>query len=427
VWESRWTLWAWCAQPSGRRWLLRGLLAFALIGGLVWVRRAGDFAGYLLVGDLVLAGRDIYLDAPRGVNTWPPFFSLVCVPLALLATPSALVARAVWILLNDVALLLALRIIVRLVYRRDLSLRVESDGVSLAAPEVLVPLLLSYRYVTGNFDHLQINIVIFALALAGLYLQTTGRELVGSLALGAAAALKVMPVVFIPYLAYRRRYRTAALTAAVTAALSLSPILVFGWARFWHYVEAWRSVVSAGFGVGKMNQSVFAMWDRFIGHGMMPLATAAINIQPESGDPRVTAATLASLALVTLLALWIFRGAAALDGWATLSEWSVVFIVSAVFGPVCWKAYLIVLLLPYTLLYAAWRCAEVREHERRVIGRILVASFILGALPAPGLVGKRLAGALEMASAGTMAALVMLGGLLWFRARQAATHPRAAH
>lgn len=406
--------------------MLRGLLAFALIGGLVWVRRAGDFAGYLLVGDLVLAGRDIYLDAPRGVNTWPPFFSLVCVPLALLAAPSPLLARAVWILLNDVALLLALWVIVRLVYRRDLSLRAEPDGLSLVAPEVLVPLLLSYRYVTGNFDHLQINIVIFALALGGLYLQATGREFAGSITLGAAAAMKVMPVAFIPYLAYRRRYRAAALTAAATAALSLSPILVFGWGRFWHYVEAWRSVVSAGFGVGKMNQSVFAMWDRFIGHGMIPLATAGISIHPESGDPRVTAATLASLALVTLLALWIFRGPAAPDGWATLSEWSVVCIVSALFGPVCWKAYLIVLLLPNTLLFAAWRSAEVREHERRVIGRILAASFILGALPAPGLVGRRLAGALEMASAGTIAALVMLGGLLWFRARQAATHPRAA-
>jgi hypothetical protein len=305
----------------------------------------------------------------------------------------------------------------RLVYQRGLSFRVQSDGLSLAAPEVLVPLLLTYRYVTGNFDHLQINIVIFTLALAGLYLQATGNEFAGSLTLGAAAAIKVMPVVFIPYLAYRRRYRAAAFTTVAAAAFSLSPILVFGWRRFWDYVVAWRAAVAAGWGVGKMNQSVFAMWDRFIGHGMRPFVTAGISFVPESGDARAIAATVASLGLVTLLALWIFRRPAAPSGWAMLSEWSVVFIVSVLFGMVCWKAYLVVLLLPNTVLFAAWRSARTPARERRIIGGVLLAAFVLGALPSPGFVGKALAGTLEMASLPTMATLVLLGGLLWFRAR----------
>ena len=409
----------WLTAPAGRRWLLRALLAYALIGYCVWIQRAGDFSGYLFTGNLVLAGRHIYFDAPPGVNTWPPFFSLVCVPLALLARPTVYLARGFWLLLNMLLLLGTLRIIARLVYGRELSLRAESPGLSLAAPEMLVPLLLSDRFVSGNFDHLQINIVTFALALGGLYWQAKGRELVGGFALGCAIAIKVMPVLFIPYLGYRRRWRAAAATTLSAAALSLSPILVFGWARFWEYVVAWRAAVKTGWGVGKMNQAVFAMWDRLLGHGMLPFTVRGIPMVPASDAPAVAVAMLVSCAIVTGLALWLFRGTAHPDGWVSLAEWSVVFLVGALFAPVCWKAYLVVLLLPNTLLFAAWRSARLDDRIRRVAGRALACSVVLGALPSPGFVGTTLADMLEMSSAVTLSALVVLGASFWLRAKLA--------
>jgi alpha-1,2-mannosyltransferase len=411
----------WLGGPHGRRWLLRALLAYGVIGFFVWIRRPGDFEGYLVVGKLVLTGRHIYFDAARGLNTWPPFFSLLCVPLVLLAAPTPYLARGVWLLLSLALLVLVLRLLARLVHGREMHLRAESEGLSLAAPELLVPLLISDRFVSGNFDHMQINIVIFALALGGLYLQAKGRELSGGIALGCAAAIKVMPILFIPYLAYRRRWRAAAAAVVSVATLSLSPILVFGWDRFWAYVIAWRAVVAAGFGVGKMNQSVFAMWDRLLGHGMLPLTADGVGVVPGSGSPLVTAATVVSCAAVTVLALWLFRGAARPDGWAALAEWSVVFIVSALFAPVCWKAYLVVLLLPNTLLFAAWRSPGLDAHTRRIIGWLLVSSVLLGTLPSPGLVGKQAAGRLDMSSVVTCSALVVLGAAFWLRAKLAAS------
>ena len=405
----------WLTGPQGRRWLLRALLAYAAIGFVVWIRREGDFAGYVLVGDLVLQGRHIYFDS-QGANTWPPFFSLVCVPLALLAAATPYVARGFWLLLNFGLLLLVLRMIAELVYGRAFSLFAETTGLSLAAPEMLVPLLLTDRYVSGNFDHLQVNIVLFALALGGLHLQRRGKVFAGSFALGAAVAMKVMPVVFIPYLAYRRRWRPAAYTTVAAAGCSLSPIVVFGWARFWEYVSAWRAVVAAGWGVGKMNQSLYAMWDRWIGRGM-GLATAGENWVPASGDPLVTVAVIASIATITGLALWLFRGNPERDRWVTVTEWSVVFIASALFGPVSWKAYLVVLLLPNAVLFAAWRSPQFDPSTRRWSGLALATFFVLGWLPSPGLVGKALAGRLEMASVVTLATLVILGQLLRLRAR----------
>jgi hypothetical protein len=408
---------AWLTAPNGRRLLLGALVVFVLVGSVAWIQRPGDFAGYVLVGNLVLEGRQVYRDAPHGVSTWPPFFSLLCVPLALLAAPTPYLARGVWIALNVALLLLVLRLLARLVHGQALSLRADGPGLSLAAPELLVPLLVSGRYVVANFEHLQINLVLLALTLGGLYLVTTGREAAGGVWIGLGAAIKVMPAAFLLYLAYRRRWRAALAGALATGLFSLSPIAVFGWSRFWGYVADWRAAVAAGWGAGRMNQSVFAMWDRLLGHHMLPLAVRGADEIPESGDPIPLLAATLSLAVVVGLALRVFRWEARPDGWAGLAEWSVVFIVAALFGPVSWKAYLVVLLLPHTLLFAVWRAHAVDPRTRRVAGAVLLASFLLGGLTAHGLVGRALAERLEMASVVTVGALAVLGGLLWLRPR----------
>lgn len=411
------------AGSLARRWGEWVLILGAALGAASWIQRPGDFAGYLTVGRLVLEGRHIYADAPPGLNTWPPFFSLFCVPLAILAMPTPYLARGTWIVLNYALLLLVLRVLARLVFTRDLRLRGGRDALHPTSPELLVPLVLTARYVLSNFEHLQVNVVTFALALGGLYLQATRREVAGGLCLGSAAALKVMAVLFVPYLAYRGRWRAALATALTAGLLSISPMAVFGPSRFWSYLGAWREAVEAGWGVGKMNQSIFAMLDRWIGHGMAPFTAAGASGVPASGDPRVLAALVLVGAVVALAVLLAFRGAVRQDSWPALAEWSVVFICSALFAPVTWKAYLVVLLLPNTLLFAVWRSPEVRASTRRAAGLALLAAFVLGGLTASGLAGKRLAGRLGMTSAVTMAGLVLLAGSLGFR--RAAVTPSA--
>lgn len=409
----------WLTRVEHRRLLLGGLLLAAVVGAFTWIRRPGDFAGYLAVGNLVLEGRHIYAEAPPHVNTWPPFFSLLCVPLALLAAPTPYLARGIWLGLNAACLLLVIHLVARLVYGRALGLRADAPGLSLVAPELLVPLLLTGRYVISNFEHLQINLVLFAVTLGGLYLTAARRPVAGGVLLGFATAIKVMPGAFLLYLAYRRRWRAALAGALATAACSVSPILVFGGSRFWDYVAAWRAAVAAGWGAGRMNQSVFAMWDRFLGQHMLPFSVRGADELPESGEPLVLVAVALSLAVVTVLVLRVFRAPSGRDGWGAVAEWSIVFIVAALFGPVSWKAYLVVLLLPNALLFAVWRSPRVAARTRRVAGGVLLVAFVIGGLTAHGLVGRAVAETLEMTSVVTMAALVLLGGLLWLRPRLA--------
>ena len=400
-----------------RAWLLVALALAAAALGVSFGRRPGDLAGYLVIGNLALDGRHLYDDAPVGVSTWPPFFSLLCVPLALLARASLVLARGLWIAFNYALLVLVLGLAGRLVYGRAVRWRPRPGELAITSGAVLIPLLLTWRYVASNFEHLQVNIAIFALTLGGLHLIHERREVSGGLALGCAAALKVMPALFIPYLAYRRRWRAAALAAAATALLSVTPVAVYGWSRFVDYVGAWVEAVRRGWSVGKMNLSVYAMWDRIVGHGLVPFAVPGFNELRPSGDPRVTLALALSLAAVTVLALWTFGAGSPDERRARLAEWSIVFLLAALFGTVAWKAYLVVMLLPAMLLYEVWRSPDAAPDLRRGAALTLAASFVLGGLTSDDLIGTSLAWRLEMGSIVTLAALVQLGGLLWLRWR----------
>ena len=394
---------------------------------MFWIRRTEDLGGYLWAGEALLKGLPLYEDFAPGVrNTWAPFFALFAVPLALLDRVSPLLSRGIWIAVNLASLLVVLALVARRLTGKSLRLRAEvAEGeVSLASASLLVPLFLTDRFVSTNFDHLQINLVLFALVLGGLELGARRRDAAGGVLIGLASAIKVMPLVFVPYLVFRRKWKLAATAVVSFAAFSLSPALILGPARFSAEIAAWRAEIAKGWGVGKMNQSVFALFDRLLGHGFLPFAAPGDTFAPESGRLLPVVATAALALLVAALALVLFRRTA--DGsFAEFCEWSAVFAVSALFSPVAWKAYFCVLLLPNALLFAAWGDTGRFARSRRIAGALLLAAALCAWIPSPGLVGGKLAGRLEMTSLPALSALILLFGSLWLRREEGRQRPSA--
>ena len=112
-----------------------------------------------------------------------------------------------------------------------------------------------------------------------------------------------------------------------------------------------------------------------------------------------------------------FRGTSRPDSrWAQV-EWAAVFVASTILSPLTRKTYLVVLLLPYALLYAAWRSSDLDPHTRRILRNVMFASFALSIPTMHDLIGKSLAVRLEMGSVVTYGSLIMLGGLMWYRSR----------
>jgi hypothetical protein len=386
----------------------------------------GDFAGYLEVGELVLQGRDIYAEARPGVNTWPPFFSVACVPLALIARLSGTLVRALWLLLNGWIVYELLRVSVWLVYRRPLTISPRADGITIASAVVLGPLVLASRFVLGNLDRLQINMLILYACLWGCVAIVRGRPGRGGAVIGLAAAVKVLPVFLVAYFAWKRWWRACAGAVIAGALSSLVPILVFGPRGWWDYVQRWLAIASGGWPVRKGNQSVYAMVDRFYSH-RDSLRWPEVQHLVASDDPWVTAIVSGLLALVVLALVVGARGASRSSGTAAVPvEMAIVLATAILFSPLAWKHYFVFLLPAYVVL---WRAAFVPsvggdpdgytrlgDATRRGLRWVLGIAFALSTLTVRGLVGKPAGIMFEAASALTAGALVVLVGLLVLRA-----------
>ncbi len=400
----------------------RGLVLCALLVAFVasffaYARRPGDFIGFVAAGDAVLDGRDIYLDTPPGLNTWPPFFSVVSVPLALLDRVSPYLVRIVWIALTWASIVCALDLIARLIYGKRLGFRPDETSLAITSPELLVPFVLTLPFIINNFELLQINMILFALALWGLFLQANGREAAGGIAIAAAAAMKVMAIAFLPYLLYRKRWRAAFWMAAASFVFFLSPALVLGWAKFWKDVGLWPVALRASWGAGNGQQSVYSMWDRVLGHGYVPFAVPGTFLLPLSGARSAKLAWVITCVVAAVLGAIACRGTPRPGSrWAQV-EWAVVFVAATILSPLTRKPYLVILLLPYALLYAAWRSADLDPRTRRVLRNVIFISFAMSVPTLHDMIGKSLAIRLEMGSVVTYGSLIMLGGLLWYRSR----------
>ena len=93
---------------------------------------------------------------------------------------------------------------------------------------VLIVVLLCARPLISDLQHGNVNIIVMFLVVSGLWALTKGRPLLAGAAIGLSIAVKVTPGLFLPYLAYKRRWR-ALMGCGLGIALSvLLPTLVLG-------------------------------------------------------------------------------------------------------------------------------------------------------------------------------------------------------
>jgi len=98
--------------------------------------------------------------------------------------------------------------------------------------------------VRDNFHHAQVSIFILYLVLEGIYLIYTNRKLWGSLLLAFGIDMKILPVVVIPYLIYRREWKPALYTIVFVLLFVYMPgfIIGFDYNKFllserWHLIN----------------------------------------------------------------------------------------------------------------------------------------------------------------------------------------------
>jgi len=377
------------------------------------------FHGYVTVGEAVLQGADPYsarfTDSPP-LNTWPPFFGFVAAALALLARVSLHGALLLWQVGSVLALWGAIRLLAgffeedgdRLTFWPS----TPPGGLSFVSGAVLVPVLLSARLLQEHLQHTQVNILVFFLVLLAFHWFRTARQAAGGLSLALAASIKAVPIVFLPYLVYKRAWRPAAWTAGFLLVLNVVlPAAAFGpgpAARQW---QAWRAVSARELAQPTSryyNQSLLAAMKRLLtteGGARDPVRYAVAAWPTE----RVTRlfAVVAALGAIGLAAAFR-RHPPGLAGRSAAAELAICLPAATLVSPLAWKAHFVTLLAAYWYVWWALRQVPPGRGRRWRFG-LLWTSVALITLSAPALVGKRVTGALESLNAITLGALIVVG------------------
>lgn len=437
-------------RSSRPRWRRRAVVAVYVLLGLVAaievgrdLASPGDYTGFVAFGTAAAVGQVPYAPAVEAsyLNarwaTWPPSFAPIAVLLARLDAIAHEPAVFLFQLVNLLALALVLSILTRWLYGRRITLglpegpRPRAEGgsdpwraalaageIPLAALPVLGALLVPLRLVLSNFEHAQCDLIILALAVAGMWLLHRGRRAGGGAALGLATAFKATPLILLGYLAWRRRWRDLAWAVGGCALTWLAlPAILLGPSHLGAWYGAWilKSAGSAA-QTSPLNQSLLAALER---------------LAPDApGWPLF----LAVAAVLVAVGLWAIRRGrtepAAVASGGPLAdrrevlEIAMVLAAMSLLSPLAWKSHFVTL-VPLAAALFAWTPAGERWGARRpgatervaprstAGGRglyvLLGASFIVLDLSSDGVIGRSAAMALESASVITWGALLLAG------------------
>ncbi|NNN08187.1 MAG: DUF2029 domain-containing protein [Acidimicrobiaceae bacterium] len=193
-------------------------LVTAILGSLGWTfhRRQVDIQVYLM-GARHLASSQLYSLYLPGVHlpfTYPPFSTLFFWPLTLVPTG---VATVVWAIVNLMALVMIIAVTLLVVHPEQ---RGDDVGVPWAMVAMLVGPAVLLEPVMLDMSFGQINLVLAALILLDVTTRVSvgHRTLPRGIGIGIAAAIKLIPLIFVPFLLVTRQFR-AAMTALVSLAL----------------------------------------------------------------------------------------------------------------------------------------------------------------------------------------------------------------
>jgi hypothetical protein len=418
--------------PPLRRWLLdhpytaAGVLVLAALSVPFLTRDDSEWEYvYVRAAHELRAGHDIY-QADIG-NSYPPFATLAALPFNALP-PRA--ERCLWLAVNFGCLVFMLRGAWRLAGGGPLQGGARAPRrAHLAA---VLGALCGAVYLQNSLAHQQTDVVLGAALIAGCLALRGERSLVAATCFGLAAAVKCTPLLWAPYLVWRRRPLAAAWLVAVALGVNLLPDLVQApeSGRLWlaeyyhrylrplgaadHYVGTWHSDLV-------YNQSLAGAAQRWLTTTWeWAPADCVVGGRPGHVGPRALTVVVYGIeALLVLLTLAVCRrpfrplqaDAPAAVGRNAL-EYSTVLLLMLLLSPMSSKAHFGVLILPGFCLARASLV-----DNRRLLLPVLAAAVLLAVASNKDPLGERLYTLSLWLGCVTWQTLLLLAGCLTLMAR----------
>lgn len=402
----------WYETPHVRRvaWVILALVV--VVEGVVAVfLRTNDWEGHRQVGILART---------EGLPAVPwPWYSLGRVTFdAALSLPPRIVGRALCYVLAVAATWACFRMWDRMVQAQSPASRPTTFAAA------IVTLIAIFTVWQRDLDDCGLHLFLVFFLTAAAWFLTQGRRGLAGLWLAVAIVYKTSPLLFLPFLLWKREWRAAAWTVVFTVTLSVAPALLFGWHASMDYHRRTLDTALRSAAVrdpsenliqdtpNLQNQAWTAAVARYVqthppGHPLHmahPLFIQFGRLSPEHARRVVTVSTVLILALVA----WRTRRRCTTSGaWAV--EWAAVSILTILLSPVAWKQHLVVML---PAVFVAARHQLVHPHPAgRSMALWAIAALVLLSAP-DGPLGHQLAALVGSYKTFTLAALLALVAVL---------------
>lgn len=191
-----------------------------------------DFDRWMIMTPAFLHDRVDYVDDRMPT---PPITLMAFAPFTAVSRPAAQFAWAcIKLSLVWIAFVLAARMVARM-------------GVRFTTPAIVLIVSGWWLAVIVDMQEGQINFLALLPLIAGLALaqhESSRHQMAAGALLGLGVAVKVTPLVFVGYFAWRRRWAVVA-SASLSVALCwlVVPALVFGWGQNLTWLEQWFRIM----------------------------------------------------------------------------------------------------------------------------------------------------------------------------------------
>lgn len=109
---------------------------------------------------------------------------------------------------------------------------------------IILPFLFSLRFVLSNFHNQQITICILYLILEGLRFIFSGNKLAGALLIALGINVKILPIVLLPYLLYRKEFTASFLIIVFYTTMLFFPGFIIGFSQNNLLISSWWKLVN---------------------------------------------------------------------------------------------------------------------------------------------------------------------------------------
>jgi hypothetical protein len=246
-------------------------------------------------------------------------------------------------------------------------------------------LLLSSKLILAVFENQAYDALVLLVLLLGLAALATGRELYGGAGLAFAAALKATPLIFLPYLLWRRRFAAAAAFVVVFLIASFLPDFFFTPAGSAHgYFMTWlRDVAAAPFGIDSgAVQNAFWAGANIMNHSLH--GAVSLNID-ETTQHALNHAVLYAVDAAFIIVIGTLIAMSPPDRASIAFDGSLLIISMLMLSPMTSRSHYIAMLLPYMTIIAL----GFRDQRTVNLGRaVLALSFILVTVTGNDVVGE---------------------------------------